>query len=180
MTEELTLKVCLLEYEKLKDEQIQRIGFRDNLLYVTLGLFGVILPFSLAKPANYVGLLVIPFVCIVLGWTYLINDEKISSISRYIHLEFAEELNRCCSKPVLRWEIAHRSDKRRLRRKIEQLIVDQMTFVLSGILAVVAFLHLVPTPSLPLFFVIICEVLLLCVLGAEVCLYADLTKVEAS
>jgi hypothetical protein len=29
------LNLYLQEYGKLKDEQIQRIGFRDNLLYVT-------------------------------------------------------------------------------------------------------------------------------------------------
>jgi hypothetical protein len=32
------LDVYLQEYGKLKDEQAQRIGFRENLLYVTLAL----------------------------------------------------------------------------------------------------------------------------------------------
>lgn len=32
------LQVFLLEYEKLKKEQAQRIGFRDQMIYVTLDL----------------------------------------------------------------------------------------------------------------------------------------------
>ena len=37
------LEIFFKEYDKLKTEQAQRIGFRDNLLYVTLGLFGTII-----------------------------------------------------------------------------------------------------------------------------------------
>jgi len=40
------LDIYLQEYGKLKDEQAQRIGFRDNLLYVTLALFGTVLAFA--------------------------------------------------------------------------------------------------------------------------------------
>jgi hypothetical protein len=36
------LEMFFKEYDKLKSEQTQRIGFRDNLLYVTLVLFGTI------------------------------------------------------------------------------------------------------------------------------------------
>lgn len=31
------LEIFFKEYDNLKSEQAQRIGFRDNLLYVTLG-----------------------------------------------------------------------------------------------------------------------------------------------
>lgn len=34
--EEHLLNIYLLEFEKLKEEQIHRIGFRDNLIYATL------------------------------------------------------------------------------------------------------------------------------------------------
>jgi hypothetical protein len=53
MTEDPILKVWLLEYDKLKAEQTQRIGFRDNLLYVTLGLFGTIVSFAASNSTNY-------------------------------------------------------------------------------------------------------------------------------
>jgi hypothetical protein len=57
------LEVYLHEYEKLKDEQTQRIGFRDNLLYVTLGLFGTVISFALSNKTNYYALLVLPYWC---------------------------------------------------------------------------------------------------------------------
>jgi len=54
------LEIFFKEYDKLKSEQAQRIGFRDNLLYVTLGLFGTVVSFAVSNPANYYALLVVP------------------------------------------------------------------------------------------------------------------------
>lgn len=42
------------------------------------------------------------------------------------------------------WEIAHRDDKHRKRRKIQQLIVDDIMLVFSGVIALAAFWFLVP------------------------------------
>ena len=80
-------EIYLQEYSKLKDEQAQRIGFRDNLLYVTLALFGTVLAFALGEKANPYALLVLPWVSLVLGWTYVVNDQKISALGRYIRHE---------------------------------------------------------------------------------------------
>jgi hypothetical protein len=117
MTEDITLKIWLAEYDKLKTEQAQRIGFRDNLLYVTLGLFGVIIPTAISNATNYYALLVVPWICLILGWTYLINDEKISAIGRYIRLTLVEKVKEKTGHPdvesLFGWEIAHRSDPRR-------------------------------------------------------------------
>lgn len=68
------LDIYLKEYDKLKNERMQRIGFRDNLLYVTLVLFGTVLAFALSEKGNPDTLLVLPWVSLVLGWTYLMND----------------------------------------------------------------------------------------------------------
>jgi hypothetical protein len=131
------LDVYLQEYEKLKDEQTQRIGFRDNLLYVTLGVFGTVVTFAVSNKANYYALLVIPWVCLILGWTYLVNDEKITALGRYIRLTLVEKIKQHTgntdTESIFGWEIAHRNDQRRKRRKIEQLIIDEITFVFSGI-----------------------------------------------
>ncbi|NJK28616.1 MAG: hypothetical protein HC925_09725 [Coleofasciculaceae cyanobacterium SM2_3_26] len=70
------LQIYLQEYTSLKAEQTQRIGFRDNLLYVTLGAFGGILSFAVSNPANYFALLVLPWICLILGWTYLVMMKK--------------------------------------------------------------------------------------------------------
>jgi hypothetical protein len=174
------LEVYLQEYDKLKDEQTQRIGFRDNLLYVTLGVFGAVISFAVSNKANYYALLVIPWVCLILGWNYLVNDEKITAIGRYIRLTLVEKIKENTGhteiESILGWEIAHRSDNRRRRRKIEQLIIDQITFVLSGIFALLAFWFLVAKP--PLIVNILCwiELVLMLILSIEIVIYADLAK----
>jgi hypothetical protein len=180
MTEDLMLKVWLAEYDKLKTEQAQRIGFRDNLLYVTLGLFGVIIPTAIANATNYYALLVVPWICLILGWTYLINDEKISAIGRYIRLTLVEKVKEKTGHPdvesLFGWEIAHRSDPRRSRRKIEQLVIDELTFVVSGTIALIVFFLLVPKAALAVYILGGFELILLLVLGWEIIIYADLAK----
>lgn len=172
--------VYLKEYEKLKDEQIQRIGFRDNLIYVTLGVFGGVLSFTLSNQANYYGLLILPWVCLILGWTYLINDEKISALGRYIRLNLVETIREQTGntdvESLFGWEIAHRSDQRRRRRKIEQLIVDEITFVCSGLVGLLAFWFLVPHPPWGIQILYWVELVLLIILGVEIIIYADLAK----
>lgn len=174
------LEVFLKEYDKLKTEQTQRIGFRDNLLYVTLGVFGAVVSFAVSSPSNYPALLVIPWVSLILGWTYVVNDEKISAIGRYVRLTLVEKVKEKTGysdiESIFGWEIAHRSDNRRKRRKIEQLIVDEITFVLSGIFALVGFFVSVPQAALLIIIVAIIELLLLIVLGIEIVIYADLGK----
>ncbi|MDJ0708681.1 MAG: hypothetical protein QNJ46_35915 [Leptolyngbyaceae cyanobacterium MO_188.B28] len=54
-----TLEIYLQEYRKLKEEQTARIGFRDNLLYMTMGVFGCILPFAVSSFATFNALLII-------------------------------------------------------------------------------------------------------------------------
>ncbi len=174
------LEVYLQEYEKLKDEQTQRIGFRDNLLYVTLGVFGAVISFAVSNKANYYALLVIPWVCLILGWNYLVNDEKITAIGRYIRLTLVEKIKENTGhteiESILGWEIAHRNDNRRRRRKIEQLIIDQITFVFSGMVALSAFWFLVAKPSLTINILCLIELVFLLILSIEIVIYADLAK----
>jgi hypothetical protein len=172
------LEVFLKEYDKLKSEQAQRIGFRDNLLYVTLGVFGSVISFAVSSPSNSYALLVIPWVCLILGWTYVVNDEKISAIGRYIRYKLVDRVKEHTGytdvETLFGWEIAHRSDKHRKRRKVQQLIVDEITFVFSGVIALLAFWFLVSQPPLAVRILSWVELLLLIVLGVEMFVYADL------
>lgn len=188
------LEVYLQEYGKLKDEQAQRIGFRDNLLYVTLALFGTVLAFILGDNENPYGLLVLPWASLVLGWTYLVNDQKISAIGRYIRYTLVEKVSNLACRAgadigeiefIFGWEVAHRGDKRRNRRKIEQLIIDEIAFVFSGLAALIAFAYRVQDKfefiQLPGAIEVIqvlwvVELVLLVILGIEIFLYADLAK----
>jgi len=177
---DLVLEIFFKEYDKLKSEQAQRIGFRDNLLYVTLGLFGTVVSFAVSNPSNYYAFLVIPWVCLILGWTYLVNDEKISAIGRYIRYKLVDKVREHTGytelEPLFGWEIAHRDDKHRKRRKIQQLIVDEITFVFSGMIALIAFWFSVPQPPLAVTILSWVEFLLLIVLGVETVICADLAK----
>ncbi|WP_204103266.1 MULTISPECIES: hypothetical protein [Spirulina sp. CCY15215] len=174
------LEIFLKEYDKLKLEQAQRIGFRDNLLYVTLGLFGTIVSFVVSSSSNYDALLIVPWVCLILGWTYVVNDEKISAIGRYIRYNLVDKIKEHTGyediETLFGWEIAHRSDQHRKRRKIQQLIVDEITFVCSGLIALCAFWFLASQPPLGLTILSWIELLLLVVLGVEIFIYADLAK----
>ena len=77
---------------------------------------------------------------------------------------------------LLGWEIAHRSDKRRGRRKIEQLIIDEITFVLPGLVAMLLYWLLTPAPPTAATVATLIEVPLLVFLGTEIVIYADLAK----
>ena len=50
----------LKEFEKLKDEQTQRIGYRDNLVYATLIAIGGVFAYSLEKADHFSVMLVLP------------------------------------------------------------------------------------------------------------------------
>ena len=135
------LYVLMLEFAKLKDEQLSRIGFRDTMIHVHLTLVGATFGFGLTQAKNMDMVLIIPWICFILGWTYLANDEKISAIGRYIREELEPRVRASISSPegsVFRWEWAHREVERRYSRKIWQFIVDLTAFVLSGFAAIVA------------------------------------------
>ncbi|ESA37456.1 integral membrane protein [Leptolyngbya sp. Heron Island J] len=176
------LAVYLQEYEKLKDEQAQRIGFRDNLPYVMLALCGTVLAFALGEKTNLYGFLVLPWLSLVLGWTYLVNGQKISAIGRYIRYQLVTKVSNSIDKTnidiesIFGWEISHRSDVQRKRCKIEQLIIDEIAFVFSGLAALTVFRYLVLEPVVAIRLLCLVEFLLLMAFGIELLLYADLAK----
>ncbi|MEU6146119.1 hypothetical protein ABZ848_37970 [Streptomyces sp. NPDC047081] len=135
-------QLLLAEYQAIKDEQKARIGFRDNLLYVTLAVVAaVIAAAAQAKQASM--LLALPPVCVVLGWTYLVNDQKISAIGTYVRDELGPRLTELAEPgggvEVFRWETAHRGDARRRSRKATQLVVDLLAFCGVPLAALVVF-----------------------------------------
>lgn len=177
--QEKILEVFLTEYNQLKSEQVARIGFRDNLLYVTLGVFGALASFAVSDVDNVYAFLVIPWVCLILGWTYLVNDQKISALGEYIRHDLVNQVKKQTEYPdieaIFGWEINHRTDLYRRRRKIQQLAIDEIAFVGSGIVAVLAFWLSASQPSIAVTLLGIGELVLLLVLGYEMWVYADLT-----
>ena len=177
---EKILDVFLAEYGQLKAEQAARIGFRDNLLYVTLGVFGGVASFAVSDADNVYAFLIIPWVCLILGWTYLVNDQKISALGEYIRHDLVERVRKqtgyATVEAIFGWEIDHRSDRRRRRRKLQQLVIDEITFVGSGVVAIVAFWVVAAQIPILVLLLSLVEMLLLLVLGYEIAVYADLAK----
>lgn len=123
-------QLLLTEYQTIKDEQKTRIGFRDNLLYVTLTVVAAVIA-AAAQARQTAMLLALPPVCVVLGWTYLVNDQKISAIGAYVREELGPRLAeaaRVRDSEIFRWEVAHRGDARRVSRKAAQCVVDLLAF----------------------------------------------------
>lgn len=187
--QQLKIDLILKEYETVKAEQAARIGFRDNLLYVTLTLIGGILAYTFSKEnqgngLSALSLLILPWVSLIMGWTYLVNDQKITALGRYVRYTLTDQIARQLNLPekspeieqIFGWEIAHRDDHRRKRRKIQQLIIDEITFVLSGIAALIGFYVKGATASYSLQLVCGFELILLVILGVEIVIYADLDK----
>ncbi len=61
-------------------------------------------------------------------------------------------------------------------RKIQQLVVDDLTFVVSGAIALVAFWVAVPGAAWGIQLLAGVEIILLLLLGWEIIVYADLAK----
>jgi hypothetical protein len=181
----LTLaKLYLTEYERLKEEQLRRLGFRDNLLYATIATLGGVMFFVFGLPHHEAALLLVPVIVLVLGWTYLVNDEKVSAIGRYIRLTLAPHLAEMIGPDeatvddrdrVFGWEVAHRSDQRRGSRKYLQLAVDLLTFCVPGIVAVALYL-VIDRPTAATGIVSGIDLLAMVLLGYEIVAYADLKR----
>ncbi len=173
------LQFFITEYDKLKSEQIQRLAFRDNLIYANLIAMTGIISIAASDIVRVLVLLVLPFTCVVLGWTYLVNDEKISAIGRYIRYTLSDKIRetiKSSDQSIFGWETAHRSDERRISRKILQLVTDELVFVLPGFVAILMFWINAPAILSPLKWVAVVEAILLVVLGAQIFSYADLKR----
>ncbi|MFI8807339.1 hypothetical protein [Micromonospora chalcea] len=176
MADEITFGgVLLAEYEQLKQEQRARIGFRDNLIYVNLASMAAILVAILSAKGHVNLLLLLPAANVVLGWTYLANDEKISAIGHYVRCDLGPRLAAVTSDdPAFGWETVHRSDARRVSRKFLQLGVDLATFVGPATAALLVF-WASGYPGVILVCVSVLETAAVGVLAWQIVAYSDLT-----
>jgi hypothetical protein len=149
----LVYETFMREYTALKSEQVARIGFRDNLLYVQLTAVGAVFAFATQKDSYIGSLLVIPWISIILGWTYIVNDHHISRLGKYSREVLSRRMRGifpCLPVTIFGWEVFHRSDgfslqgtesklASRLVRKRMQFLVDWIAFVASSIVALALF-----------------------------------------
>lgn len=175
---DVTLGTLLLsEYERIKDEQRGRIAFRDNLVYAMLASAAAVLAATLQSGFEPGFLLLLPPVSVLLGWTHLINDQKVSAIGRYIRDTLAPRLAAAAGTQdeVFGWETAHRTDTRRVWRKRTQLAADLIAFVLTPGAALLTYLSSGPLTPL-LITISLLEAVATAVLAVQIVLYADLAS----
>lgn len=129
--------VDALEYDKIKDEQLELIKAR-NLLPVSLALAAG--GFAAGIPRQPALLLLVPLVCFATGWYSIVNDQKVSAIHRHAATDLAPALSAAVGRSVLRWETTHRDDPHRRSRKLIQLAVNLAVYVLTGVVAVGAWI----------------------------------------
>lgn len=170
-----TDQLLLAEYDQVKQEQRARIGFRDNLIYATFGTMAAVIGATLTRSGQLEMLLLLPPLSVILGWTYLVNDEKISAIGRYVRNQLAPRLRDLTPQraDVFGWESAHRHDAHRRSRKRIQLAVDLLTFCAAPLAALVVYWVLGPV-RWPLLLVSVAETALVLGLAFQVVRYAEL------
>ncbi|MFE2107758.1 hypothetical protein ACFXAF_18105 [Kitasatospora sp. NPDC059463] len=140
-TDDVTESTILLaEYDRLKEEQKTRIGFRDNLLYFTLAAATAVVAVTV-QSGEYRLLLSVPAICLILGWTYLVNDEKISAIGCYVRDQLGPRLGELASAhaTVFGWEVYYRNVAGRAMRKRLQTAVDLFTYLVLPMVCTTAF-----------------------------------------
>lgn len=171
-------QILLSEYEALKAEQSARIAARDNLMYATLAALAATTTAIVSTAGRRELVLLLPPVCIVLGWTYLVNDEKISAIGRYLRTRLRPGLAAAAgadSAEVLGWETAHREEHRRGTGKHLQLAVDLLMFVVPALIAVTVYWVARPAPT-ALLVASAAELAAVAVLAVRITLAADLSS----
>ncbi|MEV0279592.1 hypothetical protein AB0I22_24805 [Streptomyces sp. NPDC050610] len=172
-----TSQLILAEYEQVKQEQRARIGFRDNLLYATFAVMAGVVGATLPRGGHVEMLLLLPPLSVILGWTYLVNDEKISAAGRYVREQLAPrlaELTPDCP-DVFGWESAHRSDAHRSSRKRIQLAVDLLAFCLIPLAALIVYWAFGPL-NWPLVLASVAEAAAAVGLAQQLFRYADTSR----
>lgn len=119
-------------------------------------------------------LLSVPAICLVLGWTYLVNDEKISAIGCYVRDHLGPRLGELASAhgTVFGWEADHRNVAGRTMRKRLQTVVDLFTYLALPMVCTTAF-WCSPTVQPLLVLTSLVQTLALAVLGWQFLLRAE-------
>ncbi len=139
-----SLDLVVLEYGHLKEEQRIRITSRDNLIYATLVAIGAVCGTAVQLRSTAV-LLALPAVCVLLGWTSVSNDRKVTEIGRYIRLNLASKLamRMPVDSDLFGWESAHRAGPGYRLRVSVQAAASIVTFCLPGAAAILANIDLI-------------------------------------
>ncbi|MEO3853658.1 hypothetical protein [Acrocarpospora sp. B8E8] len=179
---EHAITLHMAEYERLKAEQVSRIGFRDNLLYAQLTSVAALAAVTASSGRLYL-LLALPVTGVVLGWTHLCADHMVTMIGRYIREDLAPrliaaaDLDSADTSAVFGWEHDHHRDTRRRSRKWFQLAVNLLAFCLAPLTGL-ALVWIAGRLSPLLIAASLVELLIVGLLAAQMTLYAELPQLR--
>lgn len=140
--------ILLLEYTKLKEEQLHRIGYRESLFYVTLVVIGGVVSAVLSLEGADIALLLLAPVLFILCNSFFSGDVKVSQIGDYVKQSLAPRLGVIEGLPpeeVFHWEHFHRYYRGRFGRKLVQFVSNMMLFPGAAIGALAWYWYRAPT-----------------------------------
>jgi len=130
----LKIDLHMKEYQALKDEQLKRIVARDHIIYLTIGAVGYALSQSTGANGSPNSLLIVPWVCLLMGWLHIINDQKVIDIAKYYKNTLEPELRKLLAAPgneLLVWETRERAKDS--GHRLMHFIIKLSAFFLPGI-----------------------------------------------
>lgn len=127
----------LLEFEKLKDEQIGRLTYRDTLFYFTMTIIGGALAIACSERDKQAAeiLLIVPYTVFIAGVAHITCDRRIEDIGIYIRDELAAVVARKSNadpSTIFAWEQFFRRAQFHTWRKFLQFIANEMLYAVSG------------------------------------------------
>jgi hypothetical protein len=173
--------ILMREYTAIKDEQVKRIGMRDQTQFVALGVVGAVFTFAFEGNEHLHALLIVPWAAAILGWSYLANDDSVTRIGKYFRGPYETRLRKVApltEERPLGWEYHHRADPLRKPRKYVQLLVDLVSFVGPSILAIVIYLVRGPQPDWLIWTIVGLDIALSVALTACFCIFHDAARAE--
>jgi len=135
----------LLEFEKLKDEQIGRLTYRDTLFYFTLVIIGGGLATVYSKAEAAVILLALPFAIFIAGVSHITCDRRIEDIGIYIRDYLTKTVAEKSGTPpekVFAWEYYFPSTSWHSVRKLLQFVANFLLYAGAGIVSLLLFLNM--------------------------------------
>ena len=154
------------DFSELKAEQIERIKQRDSFVNLSIVSTGIMI--SAAFAGDVVRsqiMLALPWVSMAFGWSFVLNDVKISRFSNFFKTSSSSE------GPQDGWEIWRRNRKRTwLENPLTGAMVQFLIFICPGLVSLLVYFVVRPDRKIENWEIISCSagVLLLVLLGCAI------------
>ena len=79
------------EYNSLRAEALQRVIFRDNALFLTIGIFGGLLTFCM-NSSSINAILAYPIIAVFIATIWAHNDYRVGEIGKYIRVRMESQI----------------------------------------------------------------------------------------